>query len=291
MICYCTAMANNSDHPFSEACSPIIIKELDALACAIAKHPNAAGKEGLAIIRVAKGLELKDWEQLSTLYDLSGWLAMPIGNAKVNAVSDMLALLENLTYLRDHDALTGVGNRRLFDTRLGVELHRANRTGADLSLAMLDIDNFKKINDTYGHNCGDIILKGLAKTLKRSVRPYDTVARVGGEEFSLILPATSIHSAFLIVDKIRKRFLQETFACNGETPVSFSAGVASVKLFSPFPAATVLQESADKAMYLAKNNGKNLVVVADTPKARLDRHSLVQADEKAFLFSSSNLNK
>ena len=285
-------MASNKKAPLLNATySPEIIKELDALASALTKHPGAVGKEGLAIIHVAKGLGLKDWEHLSTQYDLSGWLAMPIGEAKVNAVSDMLSLLENLTYLRDHDALTGVGNRRLFDSRLAMEMHRASRTNADLSLVMLDIDKFKIINDTYGHGCGDIVLKGLASTLKRSIRSYDTVARVGGEEFSLILPATSIHSAFLIVDKIRKRFLQNIFACNGETPVSFSGGVTSVKLFSPFPSALALQESADKAMYMAKNSGRNCVVAADTPKARLDRHSLVQADEKTFLFSGSNPGK
>ena len=289
MICYYIAMASKMYHPLNAAYSPDIIKELDTLADAIAVHPGASGEEGLALIRVARGLRLEDWEKLSSLYDLSNWLAMPIGSAKVNAISEMLSLLENLTFQRDHDTLTGLGNRRLFDTRISMELHRASRTGSDLSLVLLDIDKFKTINDTFGHGCGDIILKGLAKTLKRSIRAYDTVARVGGEEFCIILPATSIHSAFLITDKMRKRFLQETFSCNGELPVSFSAGVTSVKLFSPFPTASTLQESADKAMYQAKNSGRNRVVIADSTKSRRDRHSLVQADEKALLFSGASL--
>ena len=160
------------------------------------------------------------------------------------------------------DPLTGLFNRRYMDETLSRELWRAARKATPLSCVMLDIDHFKKINDTFGHDAGDAVLYSLAQRLKDNVREGDLVCRFGGEELVLIMPECAKQDAFERAEKIRAA-LNASDVIHGDKRVgriSASFGVAS------FPQdgkdAQALLEAADKAMYNAKNNGRNRVEMA-----------------------------
>jgi diguanylate cyclase (GGDEF)-like protein len=166
-------------------------------------------------------------------------------------------LLERVQVLAATDALTGVANRYSFQNALEAELERAARAGEDVSLAMLDIDRFKRLNDAHGHQVGDEVLKRVAALLSEHCRAYDTVARYGGEEFALILPATDRVETRAIVDRMRRQIE----AVSGDPKVTISAGVAS------FPTDATLADdlvaAADEALYESKRGGRNRVSTSD----------------------------
>jgi diguanylate cyclase len=156
------------------------------------------------------------------------------------------------------DQLTGVFNRRGLDEAMVKEISRAQRGGNLLSVAFLDIDNFKKLNDTYGHNVGDTALQHLAKVMQATVRPTDVVSRLGGEEFVILLPDTDIDQAVNTVKRLQRALTKQFFMNNNERLlITFSAGVALLK--NDETEASVLKR-ADQAMYLAKKTGKNRVM-------------------------------
>ncbi|WP_457571164.1 GGDEF domain-containing protein [Desulfovulcanus sp.] len=162
----------------------------------------------------------------------------------------------------DHDGLTGVFNRKAFDLRLKLELKRHQRNGQSLSLLMLDFDYFKKINDTYGHLAGDMVLQRSARLLKNTVRETDFVARYGGEEFVLLLPETNEEEAWLLAQRLRQKIQKMNFSFHGKKfNVTASIGVASLKP-DPFTPAEILIDQADEALYLAKNSGRNMVCIS-----------------------------
>jgi len=156
------------------------------------------------------------------------------------------------------DSLTGLINRREFDRRISEEFSRTKRHKTPLSLALFDIDFFKKINDTYGHNTGDTILKELARLIANNTRNCDIAARYGGEEFALILPETSQVEAYELMDRLRDRVEKELFN-KEQRPISFtiSVGVAQLDLTDATPVDFV--ERTDKALYKAKHGGRNRV--------------------------------
>ncbi len=156
------------------------------------------------------------------------------------------------------DALTGLLNRREFNVRLSGEFSRAKRHKSPLSLALFDIDFFKKINDTYGHNAGDAILKELGDLIATNTRACDVAARYGGEEFALILPETPQSKAFELMDRLRTLVEEETFNKTGQpVKATISVGVAQLDLTDTSP--LDFCERTDKALYLAKENGRNRV--------------------------------
>ncbi len=163
------------------------------------------------------------------------------------------------------DALTEAFNHRYFQEALSKELTRHERTGHPLTLGMLDIDDFKKINDLFGHPVGDVVLKGLVDEMTRSVREMDTVARYGGEEFALIFPETASEQALLVSDRLRRRVAASLFSVPGlphPLGITVSIGLASF----PDDALTkkTLVERADQALYQAKRSGKNCLVTASS---------------------------
>ena len=152
------------------------------------------------------------------------------------------------------DALTELYNRRHFDRTLEAEVSRRNRSGAPLSLLMLDVDHFKQINDRHGHVIGDTVLREIAAVLRTSLRCSDTLCRFGGEEFTLLMPGATIVNAHRVAERIRRRI--ERLALAPDLSVSVSIGVACGEGRSAVRPAELLEE-ADCALYAAKNTGRN----------------------------------
>lgn len=165
----------------------------------------------------------------------------------VNA--ELSKLYEETLTLSLHDALTGLANRRLMETELERDIARAKRSGEPLSALMIDVDHFKRYNDTHGHSAGDRLLQVIAKTISEEIRATDLAARYGGEEFTVILPDTSLKNALGVADRIRS-------AVEMGTGVSVSIGVAS---FQSDMDALKFLDKADEALYRAKQNGRNRV--------------------------------
>ena len=159
-----------------------------------------------------------------------------------------------------HDPLTGSLNRKGLDEAMERELARASRTGNPLCLALLDIDNFKTINDRLGHTGGDAALVHLTEVTREVMRPQDLLARYGGEEFVLLLPDTTVANAVAAMTRLQRE-LTTRFFLQGQEKVliTFSAGVAQLGE-GETGADAILR--ADKSMYLAKRSGKNRVLAA-----------------------------
>jgi diguanylate cyclase (GGDEF)-like protein len=158
------------------------------------------------------------------------------------------------------DELTGCYNHRYFHDVLSSELSRTTRYKRPLSIAMFDIDHFKKFNDTYGHPFGDKVLKEIGGILMKSVRGSDTVFRYGGEEFVIILPETKKEKAFIIVERLRKQISVSSFKINAKkTKVTVSGGIDGFD-DNPIDKDTLISNT-DKALYLAKRRGRNQVAL------------------------------
>lgn len=170
---------------------------------------------------------------------------------------------EEIRRLTIVDSLTPAYNHRHFQDALSKEIHRHARSGLELALAMLDIDNFKKINDSYGHPIGDEILKGLVEELMAHARETDVVARYGGEEFAIIFPDTPARFARDAANRLRERVERRAFSPSqvGRTlHITVSVGIAIYPLDGMTPADLIAR--ADAALYFAKKNGKNQVAMA-----------------------------
>ncbi len=168
--------------------------------------------------------------------------------------------LEQTSEKMRHDPLTGALNRKGLEESYAKEVSRAARRGTKLCLAVLDIDNFKRLNDTYGHNTGDEALLHLVGTVRDCLRPHDTLSRYGGEEFVILLPETEVDDAVIVLQRLQRELTKRYFLANNEKLlITFSAGVTVV---GQEEAQTSAIERADVAMYQAKATGKNRVVIA-----------------------------
>ena len=167
-------------------------------------------------------------------------------------------MTNSLQRLATTDDLTGAYNRRRFREVIKYEVHRAVRYADTLSLIMFDLDHFKKINDTYGHNVGDEVLKTVADIVKDNIRVTDIFARVGGEECTVLAPAIGLEGAKVVAEKLRKSIESHAFETVGTLTASF--GVAEFKTDEAIDA---LIKRADNALYEAKKHGRNRVVIAD----------------------------
>jgi len=181
--------------------------------------------------------------------------------AKLQRVVREQALVSELEQLSICDSLTGLYNRRHFDTKLSEELHRAVRQGYSIFLAFLDVDKFKEYNDTFGHQAGDNLLATIGKILLSSARKgVDWVFRYGGDEFAIIVTQATVEQATMVLSRIMKSYQECQF---GETSLSF--GMAK---FTRCPDKTwpedmrLLMQEADKALYAAKGEGRNRIIVS-----------------------------
>jgi diguanylate cyclase (GGDEF)-like protein len=168
----------------------------------------------------------------------------------------------NLTNAASMDKLTGLFNRKYISEVLEVEFKRAKALHSDISIVMFDIDNFKKVNDTYGHDCGDYILSTLGQQVRAAgLRERDLAGRYGGEEFIIVLTNSDDPQAAEVAERIRKKIEDFEFVYDGKRiSVTISLGVATIR--KDQHNALDLFKAADKALYESKNSGKNKVTVA-----------------------------
>ena len=201
---------------------------------------------GVLYLYLQKGVAV-DSARKSFLESIGGILGVAISNSLLYEETRLLAL---------HDPLTGLANKRLLDIELERNFMLAKRYERPFSCIMLDLDHFKKYNDTHGHVAGDQMLQRVARAIRDALRETDFAARYGGEEFFIILPETAVESAALVAGKIRE-------AVKTKTGITASFGVAAFNSGMPGPGNMV--ESADRALYSAKKKGRDRVEVCPWP--------------------------
>ena len=182
------------------------------------------------------------------------------GRELEKALAEESRLKSELEQLALTDPLTSLNNRRSFDIAAHQQVHVAIRHRRPLSLLMLDIDFFKKVNDSYGHAAGDMVLVNIAQVFRHHVRSMDLPARLGGEEFCLLLPETKTNEARLLAERLRLAIAAEEFQANGQTfSVTISIGIA--ECLGEEDSLEKLLERSDQALYRAKHTGRNRSVV------------------------------
>ena len=235
--------------------------------------PNCNGSEIAAVIRQQEAYVGIPIMFLSSESDTGKQLeAMRLGGDEflqkpvqprylVSSVLTRATRARVLQNLMIRDSLTGLLNHTKTKEQLNIEIERMRRLGHDVSLAMIDIDYFKKVNDTYGHATGDRVLRSLSRLLSQRMRQTDIVGRYGGEEFAVIMIGANAENARKAIDKVRQSWAQLPHFSNGrEFYSTFSAGVASAP---PHHNATSLSESADAALYQAKHAGRDQVMLGE----------------------------
>jgi diguanylate cyclase (GGDEF)-like protein len=198
----------------------------------------------------------------------------PIVRARVQTHLELKHARDLLESLASIDALTGIANRRQFDASLEAEFRRCVRVGAPLSLAMIDVDHFKKFNDTYGHAHGDACLRAVARSIQSVARrPGDVAARYGGEEFGLILPHTDGASALAVLRHLLEEIASLSIphsAAPAAEHLTISAGAVTIVPSESDDAASIVA-AADRLLYDAKENGRNHAVHVDLMTNKRER--------------------
>ena len=231
----------------------------------LSRHPNyaAAVEQHRHVHALARGLCAAVGRGQPILPD--DYKAFAEGISRLD--HSLEALVKELwDLLRYTDPLTGIATRYAMLPRLREEHQRVQRTGLTSSVCMVDLDHFKRINDTYGHQAGDLVLQAVAAYLVDNLRRYDQVCRYGGEEFVLMLPNTPPQQAVPILDRLRCGIagLVIPVGDGNKVGVTASIGVAAVQADQPISASI---EDADKAMYVAKRNGRNRVELVNPGNA------------------------
>lgn len=179
----------------------------------------------------------------------------------LNDVSQRKVLEAELFRQASTDALTGISNRGHFQNLAEQEVRRARRFSRDLTVMMIDIDFFKPINDTFGHAAGDVVLQGIVKRALESLRQSDSIGRMGGEEFAVVLPETPLSAAYEVADRLRAHIEQKPIII-GHSAVSCTVSVGVAQLSSEDSGVEDLLRRADDALYAAKKAGRNRVELA-----------------------------
>jgi diguanylate cyclase (GGDEF)-like protein len=241
----------------------------------------AAGNASLVAVEPVSAVEARvNAYRRRLLFAAAITLALAAGLATrlARPVARVLADLARLTRQAQTDALTNLANRRALDERLDDEVDHARRLGTNVAFVIADIDDFKSINDSYGHQTGDQVLRRVARTFAEAVRELDLPGRYGGEEIALVLPGTNLSGARALAEKIRKSLEELLVTTPDGTPFQVTASFGA----ACFPARSSAEElvaAADAALYEAKRTGKNRVVTA-TAK-RKSRGNAAAADAPA----------
>ena len=202
--------------------------------------------------------------------------------SSLDRVAWLQAVVDGLCELSSRDPLTGVWNRRQFDVALTGEIDRVARAGEAALVLMIDIDHFKSVNDTHGHAAGDVVLKEVAQALRECIRPMDTLARVGGEEFAMILPNCPPSFGHVVAERVRMKVQRRSVEIAPGESINVTVSIGGA--FAPQwvrSSAPLWVERADQQLYLAKQAGRNCACL-EKPMV-----SLVSAEEKGLLFGTS----
>lgn len=186
------------------------------------------------------------------IYDVTD---QAVGKMRVESLNQRLETISRI------DGLTGLFNRRYWQERFDREFKLSKRTKSCNSLLMLDIDHFKAVNDTYGHQAGDEVIKALAEIITKATRETDVAGRYGGEEFVILLPDTPAENAMTVAQRIRKTLKDKVVAYEG-TQISCSCSIGVAELIPAYSRSNMWIEAADQALYQAKNKGRDCVVTA-----------------------------
>jgi diguanylate cyclase (GGDEF)-like protein len=214
--------------------------------------PIRSGRETLGVLCVTDRIDHQSFmpDDVSTLRAFAAPAALAI--ARENALSRMRQFAHGAAI----DPVSGTFNRRHFQARMEEELQRSRRDGLMLALLMIDIDDFKTVNDSFGHLVGDLVIKDVAEILRRSVRVFDVCARFGGEEFAVLMPGSSIESAAKVAARIRERIEAYRPVDRSLESVHVTVSVGLAALMSGMSASDLIA-GADAALYVAKREGKN----------------------------------
>lgn len=251
----------------------VLVEEKPELILMDMYMPDCKGEELAALIRQQEafvGIPIvffsveKDREkQIAALRDGRGdeFISKPIKpDHLVTIVKTRASRIRELRYFMERDSLTGLLNHTQLHIRLVSELDRARRLGTQVVYAMIDLDHFKKINDEFGHLLGDHVLKTISRLCIERLRKTDSLGRYGGEEFGVVLFNSNLENGMKVLNELRESFSRIRHRGDGkEFYVTFSCGIAD---FPRFSTAEALVEAADKALYLAKSQGRNRVVPA-----------------------------
>lgn len=233
---------------------PLVTSEGHVLGsfCAVDMQPRQWRERDLEVLTELAHAALREITLRQALMRLA-----QANHALAQEMHKVSVLNERLSELAHTDALTGLFNRRAYDQHLAREWRRVQRSGAALSVLLIDADHFKAINDQHGHAMGDQVLQQLAQLIQHSAREIDVTARIGGEEFAVLLTDTDATSAAGVAERIRSQVAQaENMPVAG---VTVSIGVATLQAEEPPES---LQHRADQALYMAKARGRNRVVSA-----------------------------
>lgn len=184
--------------------------------------------------------------------------------AQIQDVNQQKALIEALKVQARKDVLTGLNNRRHFLELCETEMQRSVRYGTPVSMLMLDIDHFKRINDAHGHKAGDLVLVQLAHIMKETLRSVDIVGRYGGEEFAILLPETDHRKAMEVAERLRLDIAAAAIVLEVGMPLKITVSIGVASAHGQETNVDILLNAADQALYRAKNGGRNQVMLADT---------------------------
>lgn len=197
---------------------------------------------------------------IAPVFDCAGTITHFVGIS--SDITQRKKMEEELRSLAVTDALTGVGNRRHLIEVGERELARMRRSGEPLCVLMLDIDHFKRINDTHGHTAGDVVLKAFARVCTETLRSLDTIGRLGGEEFAVVLPMTDLHGALELAERVRARVAAYEVDWEHAAPIRFTVSIGVAQAMMTAADFAFLLGHADQALYVAKKSGRNRVVAA-----------------------------
>jgi two-component system, cell cycle response regulator len=213
-----------------------------------------------------RGLELGADDYLTKPFDSEELRArLLVGERILTLQDDLITAREELRFRATHDVLTGVSNRAAVMDALRSELSRQVREQRSFGVILVDIDHFKNVNDTFGHLCGDEVLRGVTRRMKECMRPYDTLGRYGGEEFLIIVSDVDSNGVMALAERIRDIVESKPVLTQaGEVPVTVSLG-ATVSTSARSGDPQMLLRLADQALYRAKDNGRNRCELAVVP--------------------------
>jgi diguanylate cyclase (GGDEF)-like protein len=216
---------------------------LDHEASALLQHDRRAA----GLLLLARSEPFSDREQQ----------ILTIFATQVSMLLDTIRARERIVNLADTDDLTGIWNRRYFRRQLPQEIERARTFNVPLSLLLFDIDEFKQINDSFGHVIGDVVLSELCGSVRESLRPTDILARFGGDEFAVILPHTDLRGAMTVAERILAHISSLTIPTDEESAIQCSVSIGIAEFHRDDAAANDLVRRADERLYLSKRQSKN----------------------------------